>query len=96
MNSQLKVMLLNEMQKQYRRAKAEATMMQQEDRVEALQKQNEEFQRWLSRLEAVAGQPANAAAGRGPWGQLSNRDPVVLPNLLPNKCRLLTVQPRLR
>jgi hypothetical protein len=65
----LATMLLNEAQKQYRRAEAEAKVItQQEDKIEAqqqrmdsLQKQNEDFQQRLSRLEALVGTPVNAA-----------------------------------
>jgi len=65
-------MLLNEVQKQYRRAEAEAKVItQQEDKIEvqqaqidSLQKQNEEFQQRLSRLERVVGAQTQITEGR--------------------------------
>jgi hypothetical protein len=68
----LTTMLLNEMQKQYHRAAAEAVVItQQEDKIEAqqlkiekLQRQNDQFQKRLSRLESLIGAMAAADATR--------------------------------
>jgi len=70
----LSTMLLNEVQKQYRRAAGEAEVItRQEDQIEAqqrqihsLQKQNEDFQQRLSRLEKLAGAQANIAGDATP------------------------------
>ena len=75
----LTTMLLNEMQKQYHRAEAEAVVItQQEDKIDAqqqqiesLQKQNDEFQKRLSRLEALIGTPVNTAQGKSQEAQSS-------------------------
>ena len=66
----LTAMLLNEIQKQYHRAVAEALVItQQEDKIEAqhqqinsLQKQNVDFQQRLSRREALIGAQVKTAA----------------------------------
>jgi hypothetical protein len=58
----LTTMLLNEMQKQYHRAEAEAVVItQQEEKIEGLQKQNEEFQHRLLRLERSVSTLENAS-----------------------------------
>ncbi len=70
----LSTMLLNEVQKQYRRAEAEAKVIEtQQDQIESLQRQNEEFQQRLSRLESLIGTPvqtaqANSAIAISPGG----------------------------
>jgi hypothetical protein len=64
----LTTMLLNEMQKRYHRAEAEAKVItQQQDQSETLQRQNEEFQQRLSRLEGLMG------AGVQTFGQERSR-----------------------
>jgi hypothetical protein len=53
----LSTMLLNEVQKQYRRAEAEAKVITtQQDQIQALQEQNREFQERLLRLEKLVPQ----------------------------------------
>jgi hypothetical protein len=50
-------MLLNEVQKQYRRAEAEAKLITtQQDQIQALQEQNQQFQDRLLRLEKLVPQ----------------------------------------
>jgi len=52
----LSTMLLNEAQKQYRRAEAQAEVIQtQEQKIDSQQRQIEEMQQRLSRLEALVG-----------------------------------------
>src|SRR5271157_6035322 len=49
-------MLLNEVQKQYHRAEAQAKVIEvQQDQIQSLQKQNQEFQERLLRLEKLVG-----------------------------------------
>ena len=61
----LTTMLLNEMQKQYHRAEAEAVVItQQEDKLDAQQRQMDEFQQRLSHLEAIVGHLPGPAARR--------------------------------
>jgi hypothetical protein len=61
----LTTMLLNEAQKQYRRAEAEAKVIsQQQDEIESLRKQSEEFQRRLERLERALGTDIKLAEKR--------------------------------
>ncbi len=72
----LTTMLLNEMQKQYHRAEAEAVVItQQEDRlgaqqeqIKSLQRQNEEFQQRLLRLEGLMGNQETTTAGETAHG----------------------------
>jgi hypothetical protein len=53
----LSTMLLNEVQKQYRRAEAEAKLITtQQDQIQALQEQNQQFQDRLLRLEKLVPQ----------------------------------------
>jgi Chaperone of endosialidase len=59
----LTTMLLNEMQKQYHRAEAEAEVItQQEDKISLQERKIDQLERRLSHLEAVIGQPRIAQA----------------------------------
>jgi len=58
----LSTMLLNEVQKQYRRAEAQAEVIKtQEQKIDSQQSQIEEMQQRLSRLETLMGTRASAA-----------------------------------
>ncbi len=66
----LTTMLLNEVQKQYHRAEAEAVVITQQadkldtqqEQIKSLQRQNQEFQQRLSRLEGLIGRQEKVAA----------------------------------